>query len=394
MIELQGLTKRYGDKTAVDHLTFTVRPGVVTGFLGPNGAGKSTTMRMLLGLDTPTSGDVRIDGKHYAQLSEPLKYIGALLDAKAIHGGRTAYNHLLCLAQSNRIPRRRVDEVLETVGLTAVAKKRSKGFSLGMGQRLGIAGALLGDPEILMFDEPVNGLDPEGIHWIRNLMKGLAAQGRTVFVSSHLMSEMALTADHLIVIGRGRLLADTSMSEFIERNSRSYVRVRTPQREQFKDAGSAAGLTLVESADGSFEVPGADAAALGELAARHQLVLHELSPQRASLEEAFMQLTAESVEYHAGGPGPVPAGGPWQPAGAPGQPAPPLPPGQVQPPVVQPPQPYQGQQGPPVPPSPYQQPYPGQQGQQGPPQQQPPYQPPGQPQWGAGWRDSGKRKGR
>ncbi|MDX6355401.1 MAG: type transport system ATP-binding protein [Streptomyces sp.] len=301
MIELQGLTKRYGDKTAVDHLTFTVRPGVVTGFLGPNGAGKSTTMRMLLGLDRPTSGDVRIDGKHYAQLSEPLKYIGALLDAKAIHGGRTAYNHLLCLAQSNRIPRHRVNEVLETVGLTAVADKRSKGFSLGMGQRLGIAGALLGDPEILMFDEPVNGLDPEGIHWIRNLMKGLAAQGRTVFVSSHLMSEMALTAEHLIVIGRGRLMADTSMADFIANNSRSYVRIRTPQVERFKDVMQRAGYTVVETGDGSFEIQDGDAAALGELAAQHQLVLHELSPQRASLEEAFMQLTAESVEYHAGG---------------------------------------------------------------------------------------------
>jgi ABC-2 type transport system ATP-binding protein len=334
MIELQGLTKRYGDKTAVDHLTFTVRPGVVTGFLGPNGAGKSTTMRMLLGLDTPTSGDVRIDGKHYAQLSEPMKHIGALLDAKAIHGGRTAYNHLLCIAQSNRIPRHRVDEVLETVGLTAVAKKRSKGFSLGMGQRLGIASALLGNPEILMFDEPVNGLDPEGIHWIRNLMKGLAAQGRTVFVSSHLMSEMALTAEHLIVIGRGRLLADTSMADFIEKNSRSFVRIRTPQRERFKDVAHAAGHTVVETGDGAFEIQDGDAAKLGELAAQHQLVLHELSPQRASLEEAFMQLTAESVEYHAHGavtpdaalaasaaavPGaPAAPGAPGVPAGQPG----------------------------------------------------------------------------
>jgi ABC-2 type transport system ATP-binding protein len=303
MIELQGLTKRYGDKTAVDHLTFQVRPGVVTGFLGPNGAGKSTTMRMILGLDNPTSGDVRIDGKHYAQLGDPLTYMGALLDAKAAHGGRTAYNHLLCLAQANRIPRRRVDEVLETVGLTAVAKQRSGGFSLGMGQRLGIAAALLGDPKILMFDEPVNGLDPEGIVWIRNLMKGLAAQGRTVFVSSHLMSEMALTAEHLIVIGRGKLLADTSMAEFIEQNSRSYVRVRTPQPEQLLDAMTGAGLTPVTGADGSIEVQDADPAKLGELAAEKRLVLHELSPQRASLEEAFMRLTAESVEYHAGIPG-------------------------------------------------------------------------------------------
>jgi ABC-2 type transport system ATP-binding protein len=303
MIELQALTKRYGGKTAVDHLTFSVRPGVVTGFLGPNGAGKSTTMRMILGLDNPTSGDVTIDGKHYAQLSDPFTYIGALLDAKAMHGGRSAYNHLLCLAQANRIPRRRVDEVLETVGLTAVANQRSKGFSLGMGQRLGIAGALLGDPKILMFDEPVNGLDPEGIHWIRNLMKDLAAQGRTVFVSSHLMSEMALTAEHLIVIGRGRLLADTSMADFIENNSRSYIRVRTPQPEQMRDALTAAGLTPVTVGDGSIEIQDADPAKIGELAAQHRLVLHELSPQRASLEEAFMRLTAESVEYHAGVPG-------------------------------------------------------------------------------------------
>ncbi|WP_328469651.1 ABC transporter ATP-binding protein [Streptomyces sp. NBC_00448] len=399
MIELQGLTKRYGDKTAVDHLTFTVRPGVVTGFLGPNGAGKSTTMRMLLGLDNPTSGSVRIDGKHYAQLSEPLKYIGALLDAKAIHGGRTAYNHLLCMAQSNRIPKHRVDEVLETVGLSAVAKKRSKGFSLGMGQRLGIAGALLGDPEILMFDEPVNGLDPEGIHWIRNLMKGLAAQGRTVFVSSHLMSEMALTADHLIVIGRGRLMADTSMSDFIEKNSRSYVRLRSPQQERFKDVMAKAGYTVVETGDGAFEITDGDAAALGELAAQHQLVLHELSPQRASLEEAFMQLTAESVEYHAHGQvGPGPVGGPGAPVpgsaagqqpGAPaGQPpygsspygaspygASPYGPGQGVP---------QGQgQGAPQGQG-WQQP--GQGGQAAPP-------PPAAPEWGAQWRDNGKKKG-
>ncbi|WP_329174584.1 ABC transporter ATP-binding protein [Streptomyces sp. NBC_01477] len=363
MIELQGLTKRYGDKTAVDHLTFTVRPGVVTGFLGPNGAGKSTTMRMLLGLDSPTGGYVRIDGKHYAQLSEPLKHIGALLDAKAIHGGRTAYNHLLCIAQSNRIPTHRVDEVLETVGLTAVARKRSKGFSLGMGQRLGIAAALLGDPEILMFDEPVNGLDPEGIHWIRNLMKGLAAQGRTVFVSSHLMSEMALTAEHLIVIGRGRLLADTSMADFIEKNSRSYVRLRSPQPERFKDVLTAAGHRVLTTGDGAFEIDGTDAAELGELAARHQLVLHELSPQRASLEEAFMQLTAESVEYHAHGA--VTPGGPAQ-----GLPQAPAAPGQP---------PAQPQAAPP------------------PPEDQPPGRPPqsgGGQQWGAQWRNPGSGKGR
>ncbi|MEU4996989.1 ATP-binding cassette domain-containing protein [Streptomyces sp. NPDC021622] len=299
MIELEGLTKRFGEKVAVNHLTFTVHPGIVTGFLGPNGAGKSTTMRMMLGLDNPSAGNVRIDGRRYAQLKDPLKYIGALLDAKAMHGGRSAFNHLLCLAQSNGIPRARVHEVLDTVGLTQVARKKAKGFSLGMGQRLGIAGALLGDPEILMFDEPVNGLDPEGIHWIRNLMKSLASQGRTVFVSSHLMSEMALTADHLVVIGQGRLLADTSMSDFIQQNSRSYVRLRSPQREQLLDVLHQEGITAVETGNGSLEIDGMPPEKLGELAARHQLVLHELSPQQASLEEAFMQLTAESVEYHA-----------------------------------------------------------------------------------------------
>ncbi|MFF0597284.1 ABC transporter ATP-binding protein [Streptomyces antibioticus] len=299
MIEVEGLTKRYGDKVAVNDLSFTVRPGIVTGFLGPNGAGKSTTMRMMLGLDRPTAGDVRIDGRHYDRLKDPLTYIGALLDAKAVHGGRSAYNHLLCLAQSNGIPRARVDEVLDTVGLTAVARKKAKGFSLGMGQRLGIAGALLGDPRILMFDEPVNGLDPEGIHWIRTLMKSLAAQGRTVFVSSHLMSEMALTAEHLVVIGQGRLLADTSMADFIARNSRSFVRIRTPQRERLLDLLRGAGLTVVESGSGVLEADGGTSEQIGELAARHQITLHELSPQQASLEEAFMRLTAESVEYHA-----------------------------------------------------------------------------------------------
>ncbi|HZF93030.1 ABC transporter ATP-binding protein [Streptomyces sp.] len=299
MIELEGLTKRYGEKVAVNNLTFAVRPGIVTGFLGPNGAGKSTTMRMMLGLDRPTAGDVRIDGKHYDRLKDPLKYIGALLDAKAVHGGRSAFNHLLCLAQSNGIPAQRVHEVLDTVGLTAVARKKTKGFSLGMGQRLGIAAALLGDPRILMFDEPVNGLDPEGIHWIRTLMKSLAGQGRTVFVSSHLMSEMALTADHLVVIGQGRLLADTSMADFIARNSRSYVRIRTPQPERLLDVLHGAGITAVAAGGGAFEVDGEKPERIGELAAQRQVVLHELSPQQASLEEAFMRLTAESVEYHA-----------------------------------------------------------------------------------------------
>ncbi|MFE9439137.1 ABC transporter ATP-binding protein [Streptomyces sp. NPDC006602] len=310
MIELEGLTKRYGEKVAVNNLTFTVRPGIVTGFLGPNGAGKSTTMRMMLGLDRPTAGDVRIDGKHYDRLKDPFTYIGALLDAKAMHGGRSAFNHLLCLAQSNGIPRSRVHEVLDTVGLTAVAKKKAKGFSLGMGQRLGIAGALLGDPRILMFDEPVNGLDPEGIHWIRTLMKSLAAQGRTIFVSSHLMSEMALTADHLVVIGQGRLLADTSMADFIAQNSRSYVRIRTPQRERLLDVLQGAGVTAVETGNGSLEVDGCKPEYIGELAAQYQIALHELSPQQASLEEAFMQLTAESVEYHAHADTPL-AGQPW-----------------------------------------------------------------------------------
>ncbi|URM89572.1 ATP-binding cassette domain-containing protein [Streptomyces sp. MRC013] len=299
MIQLEGLTKRFGTKTAVDGLSFTVRPGMVTGFLGPNGAGKSTTMRMMLDLDAPTSGTVRIDGRHYRELDEPLKYIGALLDAKALHGGRTAYHNLLCLAQSNRIPEQRVGEVLDLVGLTAVARKKSKNFSMGMGQRLGIAAALLGDPRILMFDEPVNGLDPEGIHWIRNLMKHLASEGRTVFVSSHLMSEMALTADHLIVIGQGKLLADTSMADFIRENSRSYVRLRTPQRELAKDALGAAGLTAVDAEDGALEVDGESTERVGELLAEHGVVLHELSAQRASLEEAFMGMTAGAVEYHA-----------------------------------------------------------------------------------------------
>ncbi|WP_431036836.1 ABC transporter ATP-binding protein [Streptomyces sp. P6-2-1] len=299
MIEVSALTKRYGDKLAVDDLSFTVRPGVVTGFLGPNGSGKSTTMRMMLGLDKPTRGRVLIDGKPYAALDDPLTQVGALLDAKAMHGGRSARNHLLCLAQSNGIPARRVDEVLDVVGLTAVAKKRAKGFSLGMGQRLGIAGALLGDPRILMFDEPVNGLDPEGIHWIRNLMRSLAHQGRTVFVSSHLMSEMALTAEHLVVIGRGKLMADTSMADFIRDNSRTFVRLRSPERERLLDVLRQEGISVTEGAEGTLEADHADPARLGELAHEHGLVLHELSPQSASLEDAFMQLTAQTVEYHA-----------------------------------------------------------------------------------------------
>jgi ABC-2 type transport system ATP-binding protein len=309
MIELAGLTKRYGEKVAVDRLTFTVRPGVVTGFLVPNGAGKSTTMRMMLGLDRPTAGEVRIDGRPYDRLKDPLTSIGALLEAKAWHGGRSAFHHLLCLAQSNGIPRGRVHEVLETVGLAAVARKKTKTFSLGMGQRLGIAAALLGDPQVLLFDEPVNGLDPEGIHWIRTLMKSLAAQGRTVFVSSHLMNEMAVTADHLIVIGRGRLLADTAMAEFIRRNARSYVRIRTPERERLLDVLHEAGVTVVETLGGDLEVADGKAERIGELAAQHRIVLHELSPRQASLEEAFMRLTAQTVEYHAQDEAPAPQWG-------------------------------------------------------------------------------------
>ena len=303
MIEVHELTKRYGDKLAVDGLSFQVPQGVVTGFLGPNGAGKSTTMRMMLDLDRPTSGSVTIDGRAYHQLRQPLKHIGALLEAKAVHPGRTAYNHLLWLARSNRIPVGRVDEVLGMVGLREVAKRKSGGFSLGMGQRLGIAAALLGDPKILMFDEPVNGLDPEGILWVRNLMKQLAEEGRTVFVSSHLMSEMALTADHLVVIGLGRLLANLSMDEFIDQNSHGFVRVRTPQPEALLDALVTAGITPRSLPDGGFEVVDGDPARIGDLARDHGIALHELSPQRASLEEAFMQMTADSVEYRTGADG-------------------------------------------------------------------------------------------
>src|SRR5579863_6047532 len=245
MIEVQGLTKRYGAKTAVDNLSFGIEPGRVTGFLGPNGAGKTTTMRCILGLDYPDEGAITIDGKVYGNLAFPMREVGALLEAKAVHGGRSAYNHLLCLAQTNGLPKRRVGEVLELVGLSEVAKKRSKGFSLGMSQRLGIAATMLGDPKVLMFDEPVNGLDPEGILWIRNLMKALAAEGRTVFVSSHLMAEMENTADHLIVIGRGKLIADCSMSDFIARSSGAAVRVRTPMAGDLIKGVTAAGATAV-----------------------------------------------------------------------------------------------------------------------------------------------------
>ncbi|WP_091096934.1 ABC transporter ATP-binding protein [Micromonospora citrea] len=301
MIEVRNLSKRYGNTVAVDGLTFTVRPGRVTGFLGPNGAGKSTTMRMMLDLDRPSGGQVRIDGMRYRQLSEPLRRVGALLDAGAVHPGRSAYHHLLWLAQSNRIPKARVREVLELVGLADVARKRVRGFSLGMGQRLGIAAALLGDPPVLLFDEPVNGLDPEGVLWIRHLMKGLAAEGRTVFVSSHLMSEMALTAAHLVVIGRGRLLADTTVDDFIAAHARSYVRIRTPEPERMRDALTAAGIVVRQAADGALEANGAQASEIGELAAAHGLTVHEVSTQSATLEEAFMRLTGDTVEYRAVG---------------------------------------------------------------------------------------------
>ncbi|MGO8729620.1 MAG: ABC transporter ATP-binding protein [Streptosporangiaceae bacterium] len=303
MIEARGLTKRYGDTLAVDNLSFSVAPGKITGFLGPNGAGKTTTMRLILGLDRPTSGNVTIDGKPFEKLAYPMREVGALLDAKAVHGGRSAYNHLLCLAQVSNLPSRRVGEVLQLVGLSAVAKKRSRGFSLGMGQRLGIAAALLGDPKILMFDEPVNGLDPEGILWIRNLMKALAAEGRTVFVSSHLMSEMENTADHLIVIGRGRLISDCTVNEFIAANSRQSVRVRTPQPDDLGKLVAAAGGSVHESGDGLIVVNGLDASEVGDLAFENGVRLHELAPAHASLEQAFMELTASSVEFHAGVPG-------------------------------------------------------------------------------------------
>jgi ABC-2 type transport system ATP-binding protein len=303
MIEVRGLTKRYGAKVAVDDLTFGIEPGKVTGFLGPNGAGKTTTMRLILGLDYPESGTILLDGKKYHDLAYPMRKVGALLDAKAVHGGRSAYNHLLCLAQTNNLPARRVGEVLELVGLSEVARKRSKGFSLGMSQRLGIAGTMLGDPQVLMFDEPVNGLDPEGILWIRNLMKALAGEGRTVFVSSHLMSEMENTADHLIVIGRGKLIADCTMAEFIARSAGAAVRVRTPSPDQLVLAVAAKGGNATADGDGSLEVRGMTADVVGDIAFEQGIRLHELTTTRASLEEAFMALTADSVEYHAGVPG-------------------------------------------------------------------------------------------
>jgi ABC-2 type transport system ATP-binding protein len=298
MIEADGLVKRYGNSTAVNGLSFTIRPGVVTGFLGPNGAGKSTTMRMILGLDTPSAGQVTINGKPYVQAKTPMHTIGALLDASAVHGGRSARNHLLCLAQTNKIGKRKVDEVLDVAGLTEVAHRRTKTFSLGMRQRLGIAVALLGDPGILMFDEPVNGLDPDGILWIRTLMRSLAAEGRTVFVSSHLMSEMEYTADHLIVIGRGKLIADCGMAEFIARGSGHAVRARTPQPEALARFVAAAGGST-QAHDDEIEITGLTEDQVSDLAFAHGIRLYHLAKSRVSLEHAYMELTADSVQYHA-----------------------------------------------------------------------------------------------
>ena len=298
MIVAENLTKYYGEQRAVDELSFTVRPGVVTGFLGPNGSGKSTTMRLILELDAPSSGDVTVNGKHYRDHPAPLHEVGALLEARSVHTGR-AYNHLLALAQTHGIGRGRVDELIDLVGLHDVARKRAGKFSLGMGQRLGIAAALLGDPSTVMLDEPVNGLDPEGILWVRHLLRGLAAEGRTVFVSSHLMSEMALTADHLIVIGRGRKIADMSTEEFIRQASGGLVLVRTPQAAELDALLSGPDVTVTAAGPGLLEVRGLTAVQIGEAAAANQLVLHELTPQQASLEEAFMTLTRDDVEFRA-----------------------------------------------------------------------------------------------
>ena len=300
MIEAKHLTKRYGKTLAVNEVSFTVKPGQVTGFLGPNGAGKSTTMRMILGLDTPTSGDVMVDGKPYRELADPLRSVGALLDAGAIVGGRSAASHLTWLADSNGIARRRVSEVLDIVGLSDVAGKRVGTFSLGMNQRLGIAAALLGDPETVMFDEPINGLDPEGILWIRNLMKSLASQGRTVFLSSHLMSEMAQTADHLIVIGRGRIIADAGTDEFINRHTAPSVRVRAVEQADLAETLTQRGALIESGSDGAMVVTGMDSAAIGGAASAHDITLVELTPLGSTLEEAYFDLTKDETDYHAG----------------------------------------------------------------------------------------------
>jgi ABC-2 type transport system ATP-binding protein len=306
VIEVEGLTKDYGAKRAVDGLTFTVLPGVVTGFLGPNGSGKSTTMRLVLGLDAPTAGTATVGGRHYRDFPAPLHEVGALLEARSVHTGRSAYHHLLALAQTHGIAKSRVAELIDLVGLHDVARRRAGQFSLGMGQRLGIAAALLGDPAVLLLDEPVNGLDPEGIQWMRNLLRGLAAEGRTVFVSSHLMSEMSMTADHLIVIGRGRLIADMDVNEFVRQASRKLVRVRTPQAVRLRELVAGPGVSVNGGEDGAFEVSGLTAEQLGDLAAANRIVLHELTPVQVSLEEAFMDLTREAVEYKAADVSPRP----------------------------------------------------------------------------------------
>jgi ABC-2 type transport system ATP-binding protein len=310
LIEANALMKRYGDKVAVRELTFTVRPGVVTGFLGPNGSGKSTTMRLILGLDAPDSGRATVNGKPYRDHVAPLHEVGALLEASSVHTGRSAYNHLLALAQTHGIGRARVSELIEMVGLNEVAHKRAGQFSLGMGQRLGIAAALLGDPKVVMLDEPVNGLDPEGIQWVRNLLKGLAAEGRTVFVSSHLMSEMALTAEHLIVIGRGELIADMNTSDFLRRASKKAVRVSSPQATTLRDLVAGPDVEVVALEPGVLEITGLTAAQVGEAAAANTIVLHELTPQQATLEEAFMELTADAVEFQAVPAAPATEGAP------------------------------------------------------------------------------------
>jgi ABC-2 type transport system ATP-binding protein len=298
LIEARSLTKRYGDKLAVDQLSFTVRPGVVTGFLGPNGAGKSTTMRMIMGLDAPASGSVTVDGRPYRGIPWPLREVGALLEARAIHPGRSARAHLQMLAEASRIPLDRVTAVLELVGLTSVARHRAGKFSLGMGQRLGIAAALLGDPGVLLFDEPVNGLDPDGIRWVRNLLKSLAAEGRTVFVSSHLMSEMALTAEEVVIIGRGRLVAQVPIGDLL--SQRSHVLVRSPRAAQLRRLLEQHGATVDARPDDSLVVVGADAATIGDVALAAGVALHELAPQTASLEEAYMELVKEDVEFVGG----------------------------------------------------------------------------------------------
>ena len=297
MIEVENLSKRYGEKLAVDGLDFVVQPGVVTGFLGPNGAGKSTTMRMIAGLDEPTAGRVRVNGRDYRAAPAPMAELGILLEAKAVHTGRSARNHLLALAQTNGLSRRRVDELIDIVGLTDVAGKRVGGFSLGMGQRLGIASALLGDPRVVVLDEPVNGLDPEGVLWVRNLLKGLAAEGHTVFVSSHLMSEMSLTATHLIVIGQGRLIADGSVADLIAGSGQSVVRVRTIEAPRLRDLLAADDVSVTSTERDLLTVSGLSSTEIGKVAAEARIALIELTPQQASLEEAFMELTRDSVEF-------------------------------------------------------------------------------------------------